>query len=824
MKKISNIFMLLVVALMGLSLTACSEDDLDTNQYKAGVSLNVYGPQPVMRGGTLRFLGSNLDQIAQVQIPGCDPITNIEVIKSGVPSEIRVTLPKDGPEVGYVTLVSKTDDKITTKTQLTYIEGIEFGSFSPESVMPGETVTINGEYLNLVHMIEFTDGVYVSEDDFISHDRYKIEVAVPENAQTGKVNLYDTDLTKIVDATSTVTYNIIESDVALNIGTPTVSKFTSPRGEAELTGTVTAKMGETITVTGSDFQLICGLMFGDLGEDGDGTIFVSTDFTVSEDGKTITFTLPEDAPDGSLNLVCKSGVSVPVGNIVTVAPSNCVATPDPVKAGAALTITGKDLDVVNSIEMPGVDAETEIAFTKAEDGTSLVITAVPETATEGNLVLRMKNGKGVEVPFTLVKPVVTGYGNASVSAGGVLTINGTNLDLVKSVQFGEGSDVVTKLNITDDGTSLSLTVPMNATSGKPTLTLANGTTVEGLDLTVEEAVFCYATALPGEDVELKAGGTMTLTVANGDKLTGVEINGTACQYILSGDQLIIGIPETAGKGAKVRLVSSNGEITYTIDITPNTEVTTNIWSGLVDLGSWSINWEFGSNTQSTGENAQAFANLTDLTPGDVLHIGVTPTADYWQIQFFDGHWDKFTEIGASLFGEDGNNINAGTYTLVDNTIDIPLTAAIIEKLQTITDWGYCLIIQGENLIVNKMSVTHYNILETTIWTGSWDGSGWAGNQDLAWGGYDWTSVKAGSTLRLYYTKTVGESEWGCISLRHGTDWGALPEPIKSQYDFPEGASGVVEVTLPQNVLDDIKDNGGLVITGDKFILNKVTIE
>ena len=28
---------------MGLSLTACSEDDLDTNQYQQGVHLNVYG-------------------------------------------------------------------------------------------------------------------------------------------------------------------------------------------------------------------------------------------------------------------------------------------------------------------------------------------------------------------------------------------------------------------------------------------------------------------------------------------------------------------------------------------------------------------------------------------------------------------------------------------------------------------------------------------------------------------------------------------------------------------------------------------------------------
>jgi uncharacterized lipoprotein YehR (DUF1307 family) len=53
MKKIKNIFSLLVVALVGLSLTACSNDDLGTNQYQGGVGLNAYGPNPVMRGGTL---------------------------------------------------------------------------------------------------------------------------------------------------------------------------------------------------------------------------------------------------------------------------------------------------------------------------------------------------------------------------------------------------------------------------------------------------------------------------------------------------------------------------------------------------------------------------------------------------------------------------------------------------------------------------------------------------------------------------------------------------------------------------------------------------
>ena len=107
MKQIKNILALLVVALVGLSLTACSEDNLSTNQYKDGISLNAYGPNPVMRGGILRFVGSNLDQVASIQIPGVPAITNYDVIQAGIPSEIRVIVPKDGPTEGYVILTTK---------------------------------------------------------------------------------------------------------------------------------------------------------------------------------------------------------------------------------------------------------------------------------------------------------------------------------------------------------------------------------------------------------------------------------------------------------------------------------------------------------------------------------------------------------------------------------------------------------------------------------------------------------------------------------------------------------------------------------------------
>lgn len=810
MKKIKNILALLVVALMGLSLTACSEDDLDTNQYQKGVHLNVYGPQPVMRGGQLRFLGSNLDQIAQVLIPGCEPITNIEVVKAGLPSEIRVTLPKDGPEPGLVTLITKTDEEITTKTALTYQEGIEFEAFSPESVMPGEELTIKGEYLNLVHMIEFADGVRVPESEFTEHTRYEIKVIVPEAARTGKVGLFDVDLSTLEDAGSAI-YNIIMTDVALNVGTPTISKVTTPRGEGIQTDEFTAKMDELFTLEGEHFGLINSVKFVPKAGDVHGSACETTEFTVSEDGKTLTFKLPAEAADGDINLVCRSGEEVPVGSLITIAPTECVASPTPVKAGKSLIITGKDLDVVNAVEMTGV--ADEISFITNPDGTKLIIESIPETAVEGNLILRMKNGKGVEVPFSLVKPVVTGYDHNPVSAGGAITLQGTNLDLVKKVQFGEGSDII-EVKASEDGTSISLTVPMNAKTGKPTLTLANGTTVECPELNIEEAVFCYITELPDFSEKEKtpeAGGTFTVPVKNGDKLESVLVNGKNVNFVYAEkpSSLTIGIPADASAKSVLKLVSSNGSVEYDIAVIPQGTVTRTLWIGSIDLANWTGNTQ-GTLPVDALDNLPAGANVE-------LKIQYTATADQIQLKGNTGDW--------TAVDLDNGEYKEHVYELDPNAKEftIPLSATTIAALKAkATNWGGLIIFGGKGAILTKISAEISIPLETTIWNGTFNIVKWNGMKDLSWDGYDWSTVKAGTTLRLYYNK-INAGEWACISLRSGTSWNNLPAPIASQYDLNED-EGKVEVSIAANVLQDLIDNHGLVVTGDNCTLTKITLE
>ena len=78
--KFPALWMMCLMLFSCLTFTACDNgDDEDTNQYKGGINLNVFGPSPVARGGVLRFLGSGMDKADCCYILGLRDITDIEV-------------------------------------------------------------------------------------------------------------------------------------------------------------------------------------------------------------------------------------------------------------------------------------------------------------------------------------------------------------------------------------------------------------------------------------------------------------------------------------------------------------------------------------------------------------------------------------------------------------------------------------------------------------------------------------------------------------------------------------------------------------------------
>ena len=493
MKKISKIFAMLVVALVGLSLTACSDgDDLSTDQYGNDISLQSFGPCPVLRGGTLYLYGTNLDQIESVNLPGADPITAYETLQSGYNSKISIQVPAEKCEPGQIVLKTKKGGEITSVSPITYREDIEITKFfvGSEGTMVGnvgDVVTIKGDYLNLMHGVIFAGSDTIKEAEFVGHDRYTIKVKIPAEARTGVITLTDT----IKDGTS------LETKEELTINTPEATPIKDRN----------IKAGEVLSIKGSSFDQIVSVKF-------EGATVDAADFK-SQSAAEITVAVPAKATDGTFYVVTKSGIEVPVGNIITVVPTELVATPNPVKNGAELTITGKDMDLITGIAFPNA-ATSELK--KVE--TTKVTSTVPEDAQEGDITLSLANGKTVTVAYTLVKPTVASCTPAAITAGEKTIIKGTDLDLVKSITFP--GDVEQTVEVKGTANTLGVTVPAACAGTGFKLNLKNGTTIEVKDMLSIKAATdpAIASINPGEAV---AGSNITITGKNFQNIQNIYI-------------------------------------------------------------------------------------------------------------------------------------------------------------------------------------------------------------------------------------------------------------------------------------------------------------
>lgn len=522
MKKISKIFAMLVVALVGLSLTACSDgDDLSTDQYGNDISLQSFGPCPVLRGGTLYLYGTNLDQIESVNLPGADPITAYEILQSGYNSKISIQVPAEKCEPGQIVLKTKKGGEITSVSPITYREDIEITKFfvGNEGTIVGnvgDVVTIKGDYLNLMHGVIFAGSDTIKEAEFVGHDRYTIQVKIPVEARTGVITLTDT----LKDGTS------LETKEELTINTPEATPIENRN----------IKAGEILSIKGSAFDQIASVKF-------EGATVDAADFK-SQSATEITVAVPVKATDGTFYVVTKSGVEVPVGNIITVVPTQLVATPNPVKNGAEITITGKDMDLITGIAFPNAK---ESKLNKVE--TTKVTSTVPEDAQKGDITLSLDNGKTVVVAYTLVEPTVASCTPAAITAGEKTVIKGTDLDLVKSITFpGDVEQTVDKF-AAQNAQAIAVTVPAACAGSGFKLNLKNGITIN-IDgqLSIKAATDpAIASVTPGEAI---AGSTITITGKNFQNIQNLYIGSYKVNRYTSrsNTEIVCQVPATAEVG------------------------------------------------------------------------------------------------------------------------------------------------------------------------------------------------------------------------------------------------------------------------------------
>ena len=675
MKKFKNIFALLVIALVGLSLTACSDDDnLNTNQYGGDITLTAFGPCPVLRGGTLYLQGKNLDQIVEIDLPGSDPITAIEVIEKGTHSRIAIQVPAEGGEVGPITLKTAKGGTIVSTSSITFREDIRIDDVFIESEgnltgSVGDVVTIKGDYLNLINAVIFTDKDTVEVDEFVSQDRYTIQVPINKFAQSGTLIL--TDLAE--------TPTEIQTEQAIVVNLP----------EAAVISPATIKAGQTVTVTGVGMDQIESVVL-------QGVIVPAEDITLSDDENSIIFTLPETAQDGEVTLVTYSGVKVPAGSITTVAPSNLAVVGTP-KNGLKMEITGQDLELVKTVALENagdVDAD-KVTITSSK----ITISEVPEAAQDGNATLTMANGKQVTVAYTLVKPTVTESDPAEFVAGEEIVLYGTDLDLVASITFpGDGAPTVAAANFAaQEEEGIQVTTPTAAAGSGLTLNLKNGQKVQIDGIFNIKAATDPAVA---GDVTGTLGKEVTVTGKNFYNVESVYIGETKITKFKNrtDNTMTFVVPATIAAGTyDFIMVSPEGtkfKVSKFIVVSPEKT----FWEGEVStMGDW-------KNIENLGSDGGAELKAIDPQPDWVIRI-YCDFSSGWQMKFLEGHWGPLYFGGADPAAANPDD-NMPAYDLDANggCVVVKITQAMLDAAYTQKWWGGTFIIQGKNFVLKKITI------------------------------------------------------------------------------------------------------------------------
>ena len=497
MKRHNKSFLWLVLLLIcsTFAFTSCDRDDLNTDQYGNEISVLSYGPNPVLRGGVLTFKGANLDQITEIDLPGAEAITSINVVTSGKNSEINIEVPAEKCEPGIVTLKTAKNGEIKTLTPITYIENLKFTGFyvgeNKENLVGnvGDVLTIEGDYLNNITSVIFANGATMDAESFKSQTRYQIQLVIPAEAGEGRFQISDGN-------------NYMYSEGALSINAPEIDANNA-------IGKSLIKAGETEVLRGTSLDQIASIELN-------GATVEAADFK-SQTASEITFVISSKVADGEITAVTKSGIRIPFGEITTVVPSQLVATPSPIKNGEEITISGKDMDLITGIAFPNAK---ESKLNKVE--TTKVTSTVPEDAQKGDITLSLDNGKTVVVAYTLVEPTVASCTPAAITAGEKTVIKGTDLDLVKSITFpGDVEQTVDKF-AAQNAQAIAVTVPAACAGTGFKLNLKNGTTIEMKDaLSIKAATDpAIASVTPGEAI---AGSTITITGKNFQNIQNLYI-------------------------------------------------------------------------------------------------------------------------------------------------------------------------------------------------------------------------------------------------------------------------------------------------------------
>ena len=319
---------------------------------------------------------------------------------------------------------------------------------------------------------------------------------------------------------------------------PTITSFTPASGP----------VGTLVTVTGTDLANTTAVKLNGV---------AITSYTVVNTA-TLTFTVPAGATSGLLTVTTPLGtatsatpftVTVPnaVPTITSLSPSSVL-----VNSGAfILTVNGTGFvsgSVVNflrgTVPTTFVSATQLTASISAADLTDLadfnvtVTSPTPGGGTSG----------GARFQVYLPAPTITSFTPASGPVGTMVTVQGTNFQLVTNVGLAAPGNVYIAPYTVVNATTITFTVPAGATSGLVGVATSSGTAYSATNFTVTVPNPVPTITALSPTTAVAGSGPFSLTVSGTGFLASsvVNFNGTAlATTYVSPTQLTAAVPATA---------------------------------------------------------------------------------------------------------------------------------------------------------------------------------------------------------------------------------------------------------------------------------------
>ncbi|RDV16157.1 hypothetical protein DXT99_05670 [Pontibacter diazotrophicus] len=310
---------------------------------------------PFNTGSNLTITGTNLDLVKAIMFTGVGEAVVTEFV-SQTPTQIVAQIPANAA-TGPLTLVALSDVEVETTQEITVVLPA-VTALSPSAVRHGQNLTITGTNLNLVEEIQFTGVGEANVSEFVSQSATQIVVEVPGNASTGTLTMVTSSGVEV------------ETTQEVNISLPTITSLSPSQIDP----------GQNLTINGTNLDLVEMIEFQGGAE--------VTSF-VSQSATRIVVQVPMDAQRGALTLTTNTDYVVETeAEVNIILPAITSLSPEPVAHGSYLTITGTEL---NQVETVVFDGGVEVSDFVAQNDNQIVLT-VPAGAQAGELIFITHSG------------------------------------------------------------------------------------------------------------------------------------------------------------------------------------------------------------------------------------------------------------------------------------------------------------------------------------------------------------------------------------------------------------------------------------------------